>query len=79
MFHSLGERKDGALIHLHKREGDFAEAVEHLKREGVAVIPSNDNKTLTFTVSLQQLKEEAAAHEWLAQRLAPQHLISPKS
>jgi hypothetical protein len=71
-------KNDRALISVEKYEEDFTEAVEHLKSEGIPVIPKN-NKQLTFTVDLQQLNEKRAAHEWIAQRLAPQHLIVPKS
>jgi hypothetical protein len=71
-------KKDRALISVEKYEGNFAEAVEHLTSEGIAVIPKN-NKSLTFPVDLQQLKEKQATHEWIAQRLTPQHLIIPKS
>jgi hypothetical protein len=69
---------DRALISVAKYEGDFAEAVDHLTSQGIPVIPKN-NKLLTFTVDLQQLKEKQAAHERIAQRLAPQHLATPES
>ena len=31
-------------------------------------------KYLTFNVNVQQLKDNAKTHEWLASRLSPQHL-----
>lgn len=60
-----------AKIVVQRYEGDLTEAVNHLKSQGVPVtLQGND---LAFTVDPNQLNEKQAAHEWLAQRLAPQH------
>jgi hypothetical protein len=71
-------RNDRALIEVKYVEGDFAEAVDHLNKEGMAFV-TRSNKYLTFNVNLEQLKEKQTDHEWIVQRLAPQHVIKPKS
>jgi hypothetical protein len=74
-----GRKKGRALIVAHMYEGHLSEAVEHLTKEGLAVVPKEKEQHLHFTADLQRLKEKRVAHEWLAQRLAPQHLITPKT
>ena len=71
-------KNDRALVEVKYVEQDFAEAVDHLNKEGIA-FGTRSNKFLTFNANLQQLKDKQAAHEWLAQRLAPQHIVKSKS
>ena len=71
-------KNDRALVEVKYVGGDFAEAVDHLNREGIA-FGTRSNRYLTFNVNVQQLKDKQAAHEWIVQRLAPQHVIRPKS
>lgn len=71
-------KNDRALIEVKYVEEDFAAAVDYLNKEGIA-FGTRSNKYLTFNVSLQQLKEKQAAHDWLIQRLAPQYVIRSKS
>ncbi len=70
-------KNDRALIDVKYVEHDFAEAVDYLNKEGMAY-GARSNKALTFNVSLQQLKEKQAIHQWIAQRLAPQSTNKPK-
>src|SRR5262249_30210090 len=71
-------KKDRASIEVSIYEGNVAEMVEHLTREGMAVKQKNDG-SLDCTVDLQQLKEKKEAHEWLPQRVGPPKLMPPKS
>ena len=67
-------RKD--KTHVGMRLDDvFAETVDFLARERVAFVPDSNNKGTRFKVDLQQLKNHQSAHEWIAQRLAPQQRI----
>ena len=53
-------------------EESFEEAVDHLAKDGIT-FDQKGSTNLRFNVSLQQLKEKEAVHEWIAQRLAPQY------
>jgi len=70
-------KNDRALIEVKYVEEGITEAVDHLNKEGMAFV-TRSNKYLTFNASLQQLKEKQALHEWIVQRLAPQHTMKPK-
>jgi hypothetical protein len=48
----------------------FQLAVDHLNKEGVS-FGMRSGKYITFNVNVQQLKDKAAVHEWLASRLIP--------
>jgi len=68
-------KENRAFIEVRVGEGDFQEAVDHLNSSGISV-GTRSGKFLTFKVNLQQLKDKAAVHEWLAQRLSPENLKS---
>jgi hypothetical protein len=52
---------------------NLQEAVDRLNKEGVSFgTPSGTH--LTFNVNVQQLKDKAAIHEWLALKLSPENL-----
>jgi hypothetical protein len=70
-------KNDRSLIELFM-EGNRDEAADYLTKEGVAFNPKYDH-SLTFNVNFQQLKDKKSVHEWLAQRLAPSHLIKRKN
>ena len=68
------KKANRAVISLEKfSEEDIAEAEAYLNKQGAAFTRKDD--CLKFTVNLQQLKDKQAAHEWVVQRLAPQHLV----
>jgi hypothetical protein len=72
------KKNDRAWVTISKlNEGDLAQAEEQLNREGVPFFRKGDQ--LKFDVTVQQLKEKQGAHEWIAKRLAPQHLINEKN
>ncbi len=74
----INKRKnDRALLEVKYVEENISEAVDHLNKEGVA-FGTRSNKYLTFNVNLQQMREKQTAHEWIVQRLAPQHLKNQK-
>jgi len=70
----INKRKnDRAFIYLkYAQEDDFQEATDRLTKEGFSFKP--DGKYIAFNVNLQQLKERAATHEWLASKLSPENL-----
>jgi len=70
-------KNDRTLIEVKYPEDIFPGAVDHLNKEGMAFVPRRHN-SITFNVSLQQLKEKQAVHEWIVQQLAPQSAIKPK-
>ena len=70
-------KNDRALIEVKYVEQDIAEATDYLNKEGIA-FGARGNKYLTFNVNLQQLRDKNLIHEWIAQRLAPNHLSKPK-
>jgi hypothetical protein len=70
-------KNDRALIEVKYSKDIFTAAVDHLNKEGMAFGPSSHN-SITFNVSLQQLKEKQAVHEWIVQQIAPQSAIKPK-
>jgi hypothetical protein len=53
-------------------EESYPEAVGHLNKEGMA-FEQRRGTNLWFYVSLQQLKEKQAVHEWIVQRIAPEY------
>jgi hypothetical protein len=65
---------DRAWIEVKYGQEGFQEAVDYLNKEGVA-FNMRDGKYLTLNVNLKQLKDKAAAHEWLAVRLSPDNLV----
>ena len=68
-------RKNGrAFIEVKHGEENFQEAVDHLNGEGIS-FGTRRGKYLTFNVNVQQLKDKATTHEWLASRLSPQKLM----
>ena len=66
---------DRAFIEVKHGEENFQEAVDYLNQEGVS-FNVRGGKYLTFNVNGQQLKDKAAAHEWLASRLSPDNMKS---
>jgi len=66
-----------ALVEVKYVEENIAEAIDHLNKEGIA-FSTRSNKYLNFDVSLQQLKEKQVVHEWIVQRLSPQHIVKSK-
>lgn len=70
-------RNDRALIQVKYVEGEIAEAVDYLNKEGMVFTRKTNH--LRFDVTVQQLNEKRYAHEWLAQRLAPEHAMLAKS
>ncbi|MCX5636421.1 MAG: hypothetical protein NTX52_01840 [Planctomycetota bacterium] len=71
-------KNDRALIEVKYVEQNMGEVVDHLNQEGVA-FGTRGNKYLTFNVNIQQLKDKQTVHDWVIRRLAPQHLVKPKS
>lgn len=70
----LTTRKNNrAFVEVKYGEENFQEAVEHMNSDGVP-FGTRKGKYLTFNVNVQQLKDNAKTHEWLASRLSPQHL-----
>ena len=66
-------QNDRAFIEIKYVESNFEEAEKFLNAKGVQ-FKARRNKTLAFNVNLHQLREHAAEHEWLAERIAPQNL-----
>ncbi|HEY6763980.1 MAG TPA: hypothetical protein VI386_04350 [Candidatus Sulfotelmatobacter sp.] len=66
-------KNDRAFIEVKYGEKNFQEAVDQLNKDGVS-FNTRKGKYLTFNVNLQQLKERASAHEWVAARLSPSDL-----
>jgi hypothetical protein len=66
-------KNDRVLIEMKYGEKNFQEAADQLNKEGVS-FNTYKGKYFKFNVNLQQLKERAAAHEWLAVRLSPEDL-----
>ena len=66
-----------ALVEVKYVEENIAEAIDHLNKEDIA-FSTRSNKYLNFDVSLQQLKEKQVVHEWIVQRLSPQHIVKSK-
>ena len=75
---SVRPLKDRALVQIAYLEDVFAEAVDFLNREK-ASFATKSNERIRFKVHLQQLKSNQGIHEWLAPRLAPQHVIRGRS
>jgi hypothetical protein len=71
-------KNDRAFIEMKYGEKNFQEAVDQLNKDGVS-FNTRKGKYLTFNVNLQQLKERAATHEWLASRLSSSDLTKPNS
>jgi hypothetical protein len=70
----ISKRKnDRAFIEVKHGEGGFQEVVDYLNNEGVS-FGTRGGKYVTFNVNVQQLKEKATIHEWLASRLSPENL-----
>jgi hypothetical protein len=70
----LSTRKNNrAFVEVKSGEENFQEAVEHMNSDGVA-FGTRKGKYLTFNVNVQQLKDNAKTHEWLASRLSPHDL-----
>lgn len=70
----VNKKKNGhASIKMKHGEENFQEAVDHLNEEGVS-FGMRSGKYLTFNVNIEQLKDRAAIHEWLASRLSPENL-----
>jgi hypothetical protein len=64
-------KKDGAVLSVEKfNEEELAEAEDYLN--GGGLVFTRKGAHLEFRVNVQQLKEKQAAHDWIAQRLAPQ-------
>ena len=61
-------KNDRAFIHVKHGKDNFQEAVNRLNREGVSFGTQGGNY-LTFNVNVQQLKDKATTHEWLASKL----------
>lgn len=66
-------KNDRVLIQLKFGEKNFQEAADQLNKDGVS-FNTYKSKYFKFNVNLQQLKERAATHEWLAGRLSPEDL-----
>ena len=66
-------KNDRAFIEVKHGETNFQEAVDYLNKEGVS-FGTRSGKVLTFNVSVQQLKDTAVIHQWLASRLSPENL-----
>ena len=69
-------KNDRALIAVKYVEEEMTDATDHLNKQGIS--PVVKNNVLHFNVDLQQLKDQAAVHEWIVQRLAPQRLANSK-
>ena len=63
-------KNDRVFIEMKYGEKIFQEAVNQLNKDGVS-FNTRKGKYLTFNINLQQLKERATTHEWLAARLSP--------
>ena len=63
-------KNDRAFIEVKHGVEGFQLAVDHLNKEGVS-FGMRSGKYITFNVNVQQLKDKAAVHEWLASRLIP--------
>lgn len=66
-------KNDRAFVEMKHGEDNFQEATDHLNKEGVS-FGTRSGKYLTFNVNVQQLKDRATIHEWLASRLSPESL-----
>jgi hypothetical protein len=72
------KKSDRAVVTVSKiNEGDLPEAEAYLNRKGVGF--TRKGSRLKFAVTVQQLKEKQAAHEWIAQRLVAQQGVKGKS
>jgi hypothetical protein len=69
-------KNDRARVGVYLEEG-LAAATDYFNKAGIA-FTQKKNSNLYFNVDLAQLKEKQVAHEWLAQRLAPEHLVGAK-
>ena len=63
-------KNDRALIQMKYGEKNFQEAADQLNKDGVS-FNTYKAKYFKFNVNLQQLKERATTHEWLAAKLSP--------
>jgi len=66
-------KNDRVLIEMKYGEKNFQEAADQLNKDGVS-FNKYKGKYFKFNVNLQQLKDRAATHEWLAVRLSPDDL-----
>lgn len=66
-------KNDRAFVEVKCGEENFQEAVEHLNKDGVP-FGMRTGKYITFNLNVQQLKDSAKTHEWLASKLSPQNL-----
>ncbi len=75
----INKRKNNrALIEVKYPGETLNEAVDYLNKEGIPYSTRGD-WGLSFNVSLEQLQEKKAGHEWVAQRLAPQHQLKKET
>jgi hypothetical protein len=66
-------KNDRAFFESKYGEANFKEAFDYLNNKGVS-FGTRTGKYLTFNVNLQQLKDNAEVHEWLASKLSPEDL-----
>lgn len=69
-------KNDRAFVQLKLGENNLQEAADYLSKGGVSFRTSNWG--VSFNVNLQQLKEKATVHEWLASKLSPENLKTDK-
>jgi hypothetical protein len=70
-------KNDRAFIEVKYTEQDISEAVDRVNQEGIE-FNVRGNKYLTFNVSIKQLKDKQAFHEWIVSRLAPEYITKGK-
>jgi hypothetical protein len=70
----VNKRKSGrALVEMKYGEANLQEATDRLNKEGIS-FGTRSGKYFTFNVDVQQLKDKADIHEWLALTLSPKNL-----
>jgi hypothetical protein len=74
----VNKRKNNrALVDVKYPKDHLSEAHDYLDKEGIPY--GRGWAGISFNVSIQQLNEKQAAHEWVIKRLAPQHLIKKET
>ncbi|HXW92803.1 MAG TPA: hypothetical protein VEK33_19805 [Terriglobales bacterium] len=72
---SINRRKNNqAMITVKVGEDGLQQTVDHLNAIGISFTKQLSEKTVNFNVNLQQLKDNAETHAWLASTLSPENV-----
>jgi len=71
----INRRKNNqAMITVRVGENGLQQTVDHLNAIGISFTKQLSEKTVNFNVNLQQLKDNAETHAWLASTLSPENV-----